>query len=69
MENLGKSLLVTGLALAVFGGFLWWSGGRLGSPLPGDIVIRRGSSTLYFPWVTCLVVSLLLSILFRLLNR
>ena len=69
MENLGKSLVGTGLVLAVFGGFLWWSGSRLGSPLPGDLVIRRGSSTFYFPWVTCLVISLLLSILFRLLKR
>jgi Protein of unknown function (DUF2905) len=54
------------------GGFLWWSGGRLGplgSPLPGDLVIRRGNSTLYIPWVTCLALSLLLSLLFRLLNR
>ena len=72
MESLGKSLLVAGAVLVLVGGFLWWSGGRLGllgSPLPGDLVIRRGNSTLYIPWVTCLVLSLLLSLLFRLLNR
>ena len=72
MESFGKSLLVAGGVLVLIGGFLWWSGGRLGtlgSPLPGDLVIRRGNSTLYVPWVTCLVVSLLMSLLFRFLNR
>ncbi len=72
MENLGKMLLVVGLMLAFVGGILWWSGGRLGAlgaPLPGDLVIRRGNSTVFMPWVTCLVLSLLLSLLFRFLNR
>ena len=37
--------------------------------LPGDIVIRRGSGTFYFPIVTCIVVSVVLSILAALLRR
>lgn len=72
MENLGKTLLMAGLLLTIVGGILWWSGGRLGppsAPLPGDLVIRRGNSTVFVPWVTCLVLSLLLSLLFRFLNR
>ena len=72
MENLGKTLMAAGLVLAFVGGIRWWSGGRLGAlgaPLPGDLVIRRGHSTVFVPWVTCLVLSLLLSLLSRFLNR
>ena len=71
VESLGKWLVIAGLVLVALGGLLWWSAGRqgFGSPLPGDLVIRRGNSTVYFPWVSCLVVSILLSLLFRLFNR
>jgi len=44
----------------------------LGVPLgrlPGDIVIRRGSATFYFPLVTSIVVSLVLSLIVWLLRR
>jgi hypothetical protein len=64
--------MAIGLVLVVIGGLLWWTGSRtspLGALLPGDLVIRRGNSILYLPWVTCLVISLLLSLLVRLLNR
>jgi len=37
--------------------------------LPGDIVIQRGSTSFYFPLVTCIVVSLVLSEVMWLLNR
>ena len=37
--------------------------------LPGDIVWRRGSFTFYFPLATCIIVSLVLSLLFRLFRR
>lgn len=41
---------------------------RLGR-LPGDIVIRGKNGALYFPIVTCIVVSIVLSLLLRLLRR
>jgi hypothetical protein len=37
--------------------------------LPGDFVWRRGSFTFYFPITTCIVLSLVLSLLFRLFRR
>jgi hypothetical protein len=37
--------------------------------LPGDIVVHRGNSTFYFPIVTCLVVSVLLSLVAALFRR
>jgi Protein of unknown function (DUF2905) len=37
--------------------------------LPGDFVIQRGNISFYFPLVTCIVVSIVLSALMWLLNR
>jgi hypothetical protein len=37
--------------------------------LPGDIRIQRGNSSFYFPIVTCIVVSVVLSLLMALLRR
>lgn len=37
--------------------------------LPGDIVIRRGNFTFYFPVVTCIVLSVMLSLVLRLLRK
>jgi hypothetical protein len=45
---------------------------RVGFPigrLPGDITIRRGGATFYFPIVTCIVISLALSLLGMLFRR
>lgn len=67
---LGRWLVAAGLLLAVFGIVLIAAGkipfiGRL----PGDICIKRDHFTFYFPIVTSLVVSLILTLLFRFLNR
>lgn len=64
---MGKALLVIGLVIAG-AGVLVMLGVPLGR-LPGDLVIRRGNSTVYLPLVTSLVVSLLLSLLLMLLRR
>ena len=64
---MGKLLLVAGLVIAALGALM-----MLGLPLgrlPGDITIRRGNSTFYFPLVTCLVLSVLLTLLMALLRR
>jgi len=41
---------------------------RLGH-LPGDIVYEKGNFKFYFPWVTCLVISIVLSLIFHLWRR
>jgi hypothetical protein len=61
---MGKLLLILGLIIAGFG-LMVMAGVPLGR-LPGDIVIRRGNSTFYFPVVTCIVVSILLTVLLSL---
>ncbi len=56
---LGILILITGLA------WPWLSKLPIGR-LPGDIVIRGENSTFYFPIVTMIIVSILLSVIFRL---
>jgi hypothetical protein len=64
-----RLLIVLGLLL-VLAGILWPWLTRLGlGRLPGDIVVRHGSFSFYFPIVTCLVVSIALSLVLWLINR
>jgi Protein of unknown function (DUF2905) len=70
MAPLAKSLILMGLAIAAFGAVLWlFSGVPLVGRLPGDIYVRRGNFSFYFPVVTCIVISILVSLIFALLRR
>lgn len=70
MEPLGKMLTFAGLALAAVGVVIWLGAGKgRGGFLPGDLSIERGHFKFYFPIVTCLVLSVLLSLLFRLFRK
>jgi len=63
--------LLIGLGLVILvAGIAWPLISRIGlGRLPGDIVVQRGNTSFYFPLVTCLVISLVLSALAWLLNR
>jgi hypothetical protein len=64
-----RLLIGIGLAL-VLAGIAWPLLSRIGlGRLPGDIMIQRGSTSFYFPLVTCIVISIVLSVLMWLLNR
>ena len=68
---MGRLLIFAGLALVVLG-VLVIAFNRFNIPLgrlPGDVVWRGKNSTFYFPWVTCLVISVVLTLLFSLFNR
>jgi hypothetical protein len=66
---MSRWLVGIGLALVLLG-LLWPWLGQLGlGRLPGDIVIERGAFRFYFPIVTCLAVSVLVSLILWLLNR
>jgi hypothetical protein len=69
MDSLGKNLIVIGCALAVLGVVLWLFGRHGGGLLPGDIVIEKKNVRFYFPVVTCVVVSLVLSAIAWLMRR
>ncbi len=68
---MGRGLIAIGIVLVAFGLLLTFGEKlpiRLGR-LPGDIVIRGKNSTFYFPLVTSLLLSLLLSFVMWLLGR
>jgi hypothetical protein len=66
---MARVLIVLGLAIAA-AGLLWPYLSQLGlGRLPGDIVIERENMTLYFPLATCLLISLLLSVVLWVVNR
>ncbi len=70
MSSLGKLLVILGLALAALGALLWSGFGRgwLGR-LPGDIHYTRGNLSFYFPLVTCLLVSVFLTLVLWLFRK
>jgi hypothetical protein len=61
-------ILVTGLVLALAAA-LWPVVSKYFGRLPGDIVVRRPGFTFVFPIVTCLLLSLLLSLLFSIFRK
>jgi hypothetical protein len=70
LSQIGRILVVVGVVLAGLGLLLAFAGKVPGlGRLPGDIVIRRGSFTFYLPLATCVILSLLLTLLFRLFRR
>ena len=70
---MGKAIVILGLIIAAIGLVIWAAPslpllGRFGR-LPGDIVVRRGNATFYFPLMSSIVLSLVLSLLFALMRR
>ena len=70
MESFGRMILIFGLFMVALGGLLMIGGKLFGlGRLPGDIFIQRGNFSFYFPVVTSIVLSLLLTILLNLFLR
>jgi len=69
-DSLAKVLILAGVVLALLGGLLLFVGKVpfLGK-LPGDIMIRRESWSLYVPLTTSLVISILLTVLVAFFSR
>jgi hypothetical protein len=70
MHEVGKMLAVFGGLIMIVGLALWAGFGAswLGR-LPGDIRIERGNSAFYFPIVTCLIISIVLSLILSFFRR
>lgn len=70
MDELGKGLFFLGIGLAVVGLVLWSGFGRdwLGR-LPGDVALGKGNVRFYFPIMTCLLLSALLSLILWLFRK
>lgn len=70
-REIGRALLVLGAVLFAVGALLYFSGRlpfRLGQ-LPGDISYRGRNTSFYFPIVTCVVLSVVLSVIFWLVSH
>jgi hypothetical protein len=70
-RELGRTLLMLGGLFIVVGAFFYFGGKlpfRLGR-LPGDLVHKGDHTTFYFPIVSCIVLSVGLSLLFWLISR
>ena len=64
-----RLLIAIGLLILIVG-IAWPVVSRLGlGRLPGDIVIHRGGTTIYFPLTTCLIISVVLSLVIWVINR
>jgi len=64
---MGKTLVLIGLAIAGVG-LLVMLGLPLGR-LPGDIAVRRGNVSFYFPLATCILLSIILTLILSLFRR
>jgi Protein of unknown function (DUF2905) len=69
MPDLGKVLVIFGFVMVLLGVLLWTGLGNWMGKLPGDIRIERGNSGFYFPIVTCILISIVLSLVFSLFRR
>ena len=70
MNDIGKFLVIIGLAIAAIGVFVWSGIGKgwLGK-LPGDINYTKGNFSFHFPIVTCLLISAILTFVMWLFRR
>jgi hypothetical protein len=69
VDSVGKNLVLVGLVIAAIGAALWLFGRSGGGLLPGDIVVEKKNVRIYFPVVTCIVVSLVLRAIAWLMRR
>jgi len=70
MRELGKFVAIIGVIITLVGLVMW--GGfvpRWLGRLPGDIRIEREHSAFYFPIVTCIILSILFSLLLSIFRR
>jgi len=70
MQEIGKTLIVFGLILIGVGALLtFFNKIPLLGKLPGDILIQKKNFTFYFPFMTSILISIVLSLLFWLWSR
>jgi hypothetical protein len=70
VQELGKLSCILGIVLTIVGAILWKTGGLGGlGRLPGDLMIQKENASFYFPIVTCLLISLVLTLISWLFPR
>jgi DUF2905 family protein len=69
LGGLGRVTIAVGLGIAAVGAVLWLLGRAGLQKLPGDIVLQRERFTLVLPLATCLLLSIVLTIVLQLFGR
>lgn len=69
MQSIGKMIITIGVLLIVLGGVLIVFQKMGLGRLPGDIFIKKGNFTFIFPVMTSIIISIVLSLIFYLINR
>jgi Zn-dependent protease with chaperone function len=64
-HDLGRMLVIGGLLVAAVGAVFLLGGGRL----PGDLSFGKGNARVYIPLATCLIVSIVATIVLNLFSR
>jgi hypothetical protein len=68
--SVGRMLIVAGVILIIAGVFfLFGSKIPFLGKLPGDISYKKGNTAIYFPIVTCLILSMIISVVLFLINK
>ncbi|GLY10088.1 DUF2905 domain-containing protein [Bacillus badius] len=66
MSGIGKTLMLLGVILFVFGLVMQFV--KIGR-LPGDLLFKKGNTTFYFPIMTSIIVSVVLSFIFYVIGK
>jgi hypothetical protein len=70
MPEIGKLLVIVGAATVVVGALLWSGVGKgWFGQLPGDVNYAKGNFSFHFPIVTCILLSIVLTIVLRLFRK
>ena len=70
MPEIGKLLVIIGGAIVVIGALLWSGVGKgWFGQLPGDVNYSKGNFSFHFPIVTCILLSIVLTIVLRLFRK
>ncbi|NLG33222.1 MAG: DUF2905 domain-containing protein [Syntrophomonadaceae bacterium] len=71
METIARVIIGLGLIVTIMG-VIFFLASKLGMGnfrLPGDIIVKKGNFTFFFPVVTCIIISIVLSIILNLFGR
>jgi len=70
MTEIGKLLLILGIILSIMG-LIFIFGSKVPGlgKLPGDIFIKEGNITFFFPIVTCILISIIVTLILSLFRR
>jgi hypothetical protein len=71
VQDIGRIVMIVGIILAIGGALVWKFPGWFGwiGRLPGDFSVQKGNFSFYFPLVTCILISIVLSLLSWLFRR